>query len=83
MLATGLSDRAVREEIARLVNDEHVPVVTAPTPGGSVYLATAPEELDRVIRTAHSRAVANLRRERAYKLCQSAMVWSPELFPEV
>ena len=54
-LATGLSDREVRSEIARLVNEEHVPVVTSPTPGGSVYLATTPEELDHVIRTARSR----------------------------
>jgi hypothetical protein len=80
-LAIGLSDRAVREEIARLVNEEHVPIVTAPTPGGSVYLATTPEELDHVIQTARSRAMANLRRARAYRLCREALAWSPELFP--
>jgi hypothetical protein len=79
---TGLSDRAVREEIARLVNEEHVPIVTAPTPGGSVYLATTPEELDHVIQTARSRAMANLRRARAYRLCRERLSWSNELFPE-
>jgi hypothetical protein len=81
---TGLSDREVRSEIARLVNEEHVPIVTAPTPGGSVYVATTPEELDHVIQTARSRAMANLRRARAYRLCREALSWSPTLFgPEV
>lgn len=82
-LLTGMSDRAVREEIARLVNVEHIPIVTAPTPGGSVYVATSPEELDHVIQTARSRAMANPRRARAYRLCRERLSWSPELFPEV
>ena len=82
MRATGLSDRAVRKAIAHMVNEEHIPIVTEPTPGGSVYLATTPEELDHVIRTARSRAMANLRRARAYRLCRERLSWPTELFPE-
>ena len=79
--ATGLSTRKVRLEIARLVNEERIPVVTSPTPGGSVYLAANPEELQKAIKTARSRALGNLRRARSWRLCSEALEWSPELFP--
>jgi len=81
-LATGLTDRAVREEIERLVTEGHIPVICLPTNPG-VFIATTEAEVALGQRQMRSRAMSMLRRARALRLCAESLAWSPELFPEV
>ena len=77
--ATGLTDRAVRQEIERLVVEDHIPICTLPTLFG-VFVAETPEEVDLAQRQIRSRAGALLRRARALRIAGERVRWSPTLF---
>lgn len=77
--ATGMSDRAVRDELARLVNEARVPIVTLPTERG-IFVAQTPEEIDLADQHLKAKAMSLLHRRRSLRLCRERLEWSPTLF---
>lgn len=77
--AADLSDREVRLELARLLNDEHIPVCSLPIRRG-IWIAETPEEADVAAEQLRCRAMSLLERCRALRLCRESLAWSPTLF---
>ncbi len=73
------NERAIREGIEQLVNEERIPVVTLPTNPG-VFVATTPDELDLGDAHLAAKAGALLRRRRSLRLCREYLAYRPTLF---
>ena len=81
MAATGLSERAVREEIDRLLESGEAAVCTLPVnTGKSVYIATEAWQMDAAVGHISAKAGALLRRKRRMRIARDALAWSPTLF---
>jgi hypothetical protein len=81
-LATGLSNRAVRDEMDRLLESGEAAVCTLPvSTGKSVYIATEDWQMDLAIKHIASKAGALLVRKRRMRFAKDKLAWSPTLFP--
>lgn len=74
---SGLSERAVRAELHRLREEEHLPIVTH----RGVYLSSDPEDVRSMAANLRSRAMSMLVCANRLEMAASELSWSPTLFP--
>ncbi len=74
------NEREIRAALENLVCEDHIPVCTLPSPKGSIYIATTPEELDAGIAHISAKAGALLKRKRALRMCREYLAYKPTLF---
>lgn len=78
-VASGMSARAVREELRRLLIEDHVRICSLPIPRG-IWIAETPEELRAARAHLLSRLVELRERIDALDLCEQEMCFRPTLF---